>query len=124
MPVSYESVRAAIIFILGIWKLSDRQDEVLRMLGLPLAEPSNGNEKKRFTACRLKVSVKELGEAEAVALGAIPPTYEISQKGSSVKYLFWRQTIKDMRGREKLILRAKRRDELEAEKKTQQGHLL
>lgn len=115
MTVSFESVRAAIIVILDVWKLSGHLEEVLRMLGLPLSERPNGNKDRRLTPCQLRISVRGLEEQEATDLTVITPAYEIVQKGSSISYIIWRDGN---------IPLAKRRDELEKQKKTQQIALL
>lgn len=124
LVVSCESVRAAVIVILDVWKLSGHLEEVLRMLGLPLSERPNGNSRKRFVASRLRVMVREVGEPEAAKLDIVTPAYEIAQKGSSVSYIIWRINRQGTGGRIGRIPLAKRRDELENERKSSQVTLL
>lgn len=113
--VSCESIRAAVMTILEVWRLSEHLEEVLKMLGLPLSERPNGNKDRRLTPCQLRVSIMALEEQEAAKLGIVTPAYQIIKKGSSVIYLIWR---------DRDIPLAKRRDELENERKSSQVTLL
>ncbi len=119
--ISCESVRAAINVILDVWKLSGHLEEVLKVLGLPLAERPNGNSKKRFVPSQWRTMVREVEESEAAKLGIVTPAYQIRQKGSDIVYLIWQVKSSDLRGEETVMPCAKRRDELE--KKTGQAAL-